>query len=147
MIGTINKRDKAILIAVDLLYLPYIWAEQNPDLGFDCSGFCTYIGWETGILPQGKDLWAQKWYRRLKDNLKLDIGRGDFLFYGKNKGSITHMMMAINDKVCIGAVGGNRYTTTPKRASRRKPPARIDIRTVRYRHDLVAICDPFGCGC
>lgn len=137
-------RDKAILVAVDLLYVPYIWAAQDPDIGFDCSGFCTYIGWETGILPRGKDLWTQAWYRRLKSKSKLDISGGDFLFYGKNKGSIVHMMMAINSKICIGAVGGNRYIDTAWKASQRKPPARIDIRPVRYRHDMVAICDPFG---
>lgn len=134
-------RDKAILLAVDLLMLPYIWGAQDPKDGFDCSGFCNFIAWETGILDKDTDLWTQAWYRHLKDNKKVDIERGDFLFYGKNIDSIVHMMMALNDKACIGAVRGGKYIDTPQKAAQRH--ARIDVRPVNYRRDMVAICDPF----
>ena len=135
-------RDKAILLAVDLLMLPYIWGAQDPKDGFDCSGFCNFIAWDAGILPKDRDLWTQKWYEHLKEKELLDIHRGCFLFYGKDKDSIVHMMMALNDKACIGAVRGNRWMTTPQKAAQRH--ARIDVRPVNYRPDMVAICDPFG---
>ena len=128
--------------AIDYLYLPYIWGGQDPEKGFDCSGFFVYLFWEFGIIPQGKDLWSQAMYKYFMDKETLDIRKGNLLFYGSNKWEIVHVMMALNKRCCIGAVRGNRWIDTPEKAEQRS--ARVDVRPINYHlHPIVAICDPF----
>lgn len=68
------------------------------------------------------------------------IIRGALIFYGKNRGQISHVMVALNGRSCIGAVGGNKYIDSKEMA--REVDAKVDVRPIYYRKDMVAIVDP-----
>ena len=138
-----DKVDEAKLLAVELLHVPYIWGGDDPltDGGLDCSGFIGYIFRKLEMLPVGYDRTAQGYYdlwKRLPSNFR---HVGCVIFYGKRITKITHTMMVFNPKVCVGAVRGNKYIDTPRKALLRN--ARVDVRPINYRRDIVAIVDPF----
>ena len=138
-----NKVDEAIIEAVNLLYVPYIWGGDDPekDDGLDCSGFIGYIFRKTGMLPPGYDRTAQGYFKRWSQNRLTEPARGGVALYGKSEGEITHIMLIVQPRACIGAVRGNKWVTTVGRAQQRG--ARIDVRPVNYRKDLVAVLNPF----
>lgn len=141
-----EKRERAILESLKLLFVPYIWAGNDPnkDGGVDCSGFVGYILKGVGILPKGYDNTAHGYYRKYAKNL-VDVPlAGCLLFYGRPK-KIVHVMLSVSNHACIGAVRGNRHIDTIAKAKQRN--AGVYIRKIRYRNDLVAICDPFKGGC
>lgn len=134
--------DQAVLAACDALHLPYIWGGNSPaDGGMDCSGFFGWVLKRALWLPEDFDTTAQGYYDKYCQYAVSRPYRGCGAFFGKNATHITHVMLIVNERACIGAVRGNRWVTTPERAARRK--ARIDIRPINYRKDLVLIADPF----
>jgi hypothetical protein len=138
----IDDSRLACLIACDCLMMPYIWGGDSPeDGGMDCSGFFGHALKTVGRLPPDFDTTAQGYFDRYKQYAVIEPYRGCGAFYGKNGHSITHVMLIVSPRACIGAVRGNKWTTTPDRAARRN--ARIDVRPIHYRNDLVLIADPF----
>ena len=136
-------RDQAVLWSVRLLGTPYIWGGNDPqtDKGLDCSGMVGYIFRQLGCLPEGYDDTAQGYYNRYKRNAVERPVRGCLAFYGKNPSRITHVMLIVSSRLCIGAIRGNRWMDTVAKARARG--ARIDWRPIKYRRDLIAIVDPF----
>jgi len=132
--------DKAMLVAVEQLHKPYIWGADGPD-SFDCSGFVGYILRKIGLIPSDYDDTAQGYHNRYFDVGVTEARGGCLAFYGKSHERITHIMFCLNDKACIGAIGGGRWTDTVAKALGRK--ARIDVRPIGYRRDLIYIVDPF----
>ena len=139
-----TKAQKAILKAVDCLYVPYIWGGNDPDEdgGVDCSGFIGHVLKHVNLLPENYDKTAQGYMDKFA-HLSVDPPyMGCLAFYGKRLNKITHVMLCINQRICIGAVRGNKWCVNAAEAKRRG--ARIDIReTKRYRKDLILLVDPF----
>jgi cell wall-associated NlpC family hydrolase len=110
--------------------IPYIWAGSNPKIGFDCSGFIVWILQVFNILPPGD--WGSA---ALYDKLTVTESpiAGDLVFYGKN--NVTHVMMLIENGLCIGASGGDSSTTTEDIAKTKN--AMVKIKRVGYRSDLL----------
>ncbi|MNK39791.1 Gamma-DL-glutamyl hydrolase precursor [compost metagenome] len=84
------NRDSIIAYAKQYLGTPYVYASSNPQKGFDCSGFVTYVFKNYGIsLPRSSGE-----YKNLGKTLKPeDFKVGDIIvFYGyKNKTAIGHL--------------------------------------------------------
>ncbi|MNE07787.1 Gamma-DL-glutamyl hydrolase precursor [compost metagenome] len=84
------NRDSIIAYAKKYLGTPYVYASSNPQKGFDCSGFVTYVFKNYGIsLPRSSGE-----YKNLGKTLKPeDFKVGDIIvFYGyKNKTAIGHL--------------------------------------------------------
>lgn len=83
-------RDSIIVYAKKFLGTPYLYASSNPEKGFDCSGFVSYVFKNFGItLPR-----SSSGYKNLGTALKPeDFKVGDILvFYGyKDKTVIGHL--------------------------------------------------------
>lgn len=45
-------RESAVLLALDLIYEPYVWGGDNPDEGMDCSGFVGYWLKQLKVIPR-----------------------------------------------------------------------------------------------
>lgn len=136
-----TKRQQAILEAVKCLYVPYIWGGDDPDKGLDCSGFIGHILRMVGLMPAGSDDTAQGYINKYHRFAAATTREGCLVFYGKGPAKITHVMMAVTPTVCIGAVRGNKWVDTVLRAKSRN--AKVDVRAIDYRKDIVLIVDPF----
>lgn len=83
-------RDSIIVFAKKYLGTPYLYASSNPEKGFDCSGFVSYVFGNFGMtLPR-----SSSGYKNLGTALKPeDFKVGDILvFYGyKDKTVIGHL--------------------------------------------------------
>ncbi len=144
-----TKIEQAILVAVECLYVPYIWGgnePNNPDKdqekrGLDCSGFIGYVLREVGLLPEGYDRTAQGYFDKYRHLSVTEATPGCIAFYGKSPKKITHCMLVVNPTVVIGAVRGHKWMETIVMA--RKRNARIDSRDITFRSDLIKIVNPF----
>ena len=126
-----------ISYAMSLVGVPYMWGGNNPLEGLDCSGFAIEVIRSVEHIP--RDMTAQTLYQYLaqigwEDNL----ARGSILFFGKSKTDITHVEIALNDKVSIGASGGDESTLDYDDAIEKS--AFVKIRP--FRKDLVAVLSP-----
>ncbi len=145
-----TQRDIAIAIAWRLYGTPYIYGGNDPDdidkPGLDCSGFIRYILREVGELPLHGDWTAQNLHNMfLPKRVHAEMtAPGCLAFYGFSDNNVSHVMMCLNKKLAIGAVGGYRDCNTVEEA--RGTGAKVAIRPINYRTDLVCICDPFGSG-
>lgn len=134
------KRDNAILIAIDQLYKPYIYAANGPDT-FDCSGLIVWILRSLGEIPDDADLSAQMLYDAYCHKSLRRPVEGALAFYGRDTEKITHVMLCLSPRACIGATGGNSRTVTLETAKARN--AYVKVKPIKYRKDLIAIVDPF----
>jgi hypothetical protein len=136
-------RDKALVLACQCLFVPYIWGGNSPETGLDCSGFVIWVLNKIGLLPDGFDTNAQGLFRRWEEYKVEAPVPGCLIFYGTTQPSlrIVHVMLAVNPVGCIGAVRGNNTCTSVEIADSRF--ARVDARLIDYRADRVAIVDPF----
>lgn len=132
--------DEAVLTAIDLIYTPYIWGGDSKE-GLDCSGFVGYLLRQVGLVPETYDDTAQGYYNKYRFQTTQEPYRGCLVFYGKSPQKIVHIMFALNNMACIGAVRGNKWIDTITAAKERK--ARVDFREIDYRNDRVACVDPF----
>ncbi len=84
------NRDSIIVFAKKYLGTPYVYASSNPQKGFDCSGFVSYVFSNFGLtLPR-----SSSGYKNLGKALKPEEFKvGDVLvFYGyKNRNIVGHV--------------------------------------------------------
>lgn len=129
---------------------PYDWGGSNPIdgaesiEGMDCSGCTTVLLQSQDVLSETERLSAQSQYNRWKANTvkREDIDLGDLIFYSSTKstGNITHVMMALNSALCIGAQGGGENTKALADAV--ATDGYVRTRVIDYRGDRVAIVRP-----
>ncbi|KAF2328889.1 C40 family peptidase [Flavobacterium ginsenosidimutans] len=84
------NRDSLIVFAKKHLGVPYVYASSNPQKGFDCSGFVSYVFNNFGkTLPR-----SSSGYKNIGKTLKPEEFKvGDILvFYGyKNRNVVGHV--------------------------------------------------------
>ncbi len=118
----------------------YKWGGSNPLSGFDCSGFVTHVLCAFGLLPWKCDYSAQGLYYQFKMCIQMTPMLGSLLFFGPSTGHITHVGIAINDKIMIEASGGDSQVRDLDEADQKD--AFIKLSPIAHRKDLVAICHP-----
>lgn len=99
-------------IALMQLGKPYLWAHQNPLLGFDCSGLMIFLLRTAMIIDGREDYSAQSLYRFLKrQNCTSEKSLGSLAFYGLSLDTIRHVAFCIDDKWCVEAHGDKSCKT------------------------------------
>lgn len=131
--------------AIDLYGVPYKWGASGAVDGGaadDCSGYTTIMLKSQDVLKDSERLSAQSQYNRWKANTvaRAAVDLGDLIFYGGSTSSIGHVMMALNDTLCIGSQGGGESTKTLADAI--ATDGRVQTRIIDYRADRVAIVRP-----
>jgi len=124
-----TRRDFCKLVSSQI-GTPYVWAGNNPETGFDCSGLVVWALRQHGLLRPRDDLTAQ----RLAD-LSTQVPalkRGDLVFYGRDWGRVTHVTIYIGMGYLVGASRGNRNIRSKEQARLKKAAVRtldLDYRT------------------
>jgi cell wall-associated NlpC family hydrolase len=135
-------------IAWTYLGLPYIWGGDDPIEGFDCSGFAVHLLQSVNLLTVDSDYTAAGLYRHLFEHKTNKIIPGNLIFFGSqrrlNIGDITHVEIAVNGELMIGASGGGRNNMTIEEAVRNN--AFIKVKPVKSRRHMIGIIDPFKAG-
>lgn len=122
-----------------LLNTPYSWGGDNPERGFDCSGFVIEILKAAGLRKNRYDNTAEGLRQELKSEGKLTTTEpqfGDLVFYGRGSRS-THVAFCLNNKLMVEAGGGGSKTITRDDAARHG--GWIRIRPIHYRGDAQEI--------
>lgn len=123
----------AIDYGIKFIGIKYTWGGDSAEEGYDCSGFIQELLASQGIDPRG-DQTAQALYDIfIHKNPYVNIQtprRGYILFFGKSISQISHVSMAIDDKLMLEA-GGEGRTPTSK--------GMVRVRPIANRSDLVAI--------
>lgn len=129
-----------VLYAMKFVGVPYIWGGSSPLMGFDCSGLVQECLSSIGIDPPG-DQTAQGLYNELsKKAWRSQLAEDSILFFGKSRFEISHVAIAVSDKLMIEAGGGGSKTITVEDAI--KQEAYVRIRPIKRRKDLVAVLMP-----
>lgn len=130
-----NKIQLMVEYSRSFVGKPYLWGGEGPE-GYDCSGFVQEVLRCVGLDPKG-DQTAQGLYLYfLKKGRGTGIGEGSLLFWGKSRGEISHVSMAINYFQHIEAGGGGRRVINLEIA--RTSGAMIRVRPINSRNDLRA---------
>jgi len=123
--------------ALSLTGTPYVYGGNNPLTGLDCSGFAIEVLRSVETIP--RDMTAQSLYLYLAQiGWRSHLSRGSVLFFGQTRNNISHVEIALNDKISIGASGGDSLVRTIEDA--KKHGAFVKIRPIRK--DLVAVLEP-----
>lgn len=125
--------------AMRFVGVPYVYGGNNPISGMDCSGFVCECLKAIGVIESHRDYSARELFKLLKESEKTkssrQIERGCVLFFGKNSSIISHVAIAINDKIMIESGGGDAGTISKEKAAISN--AFVRIRPIR--NDLVGI--------
>lgn len=140
-------RNKAVEYAWTFLHLPYVWGGDDFS-GYDCSGFVHEILQAVGLESHGADSSASDLFERFK-NREVACGySGCLVFWFENdrpfplpQSKAIHVMLMIDDMLCLGAAGGGSKTDSIEDAI--KQNAFIKVRPVNYRGQGYVIVDPF----
>ena len=124
--------------AKSFIGVPYIYGGNNPIGGMDCSGLVCECLKAVGILSSHEDFTA----RGLLEHL-VNVGypiyekpQAEFiLFFGGSINKISHVGIAIDDKLMIESGGGDSLTVTIDAA--KKSNAFVRIRPIRK--DLIVV--------
>lgn len=120
---------------------PYKWGGNDPEEGFDCSGFVVEILQAVGILPVNTDFTADALLKVFRE-ARVERGYAGCLAFWLNKdGEATHVMLLYDADLVIGAAGGGSSTTTAAAASRDN--AFVKLRPLHYRAGEPFLVDPF----
>lgn len=125
---------------MSFLGTPYKWGGNNRLSGLDCSGFAIEYLTAAGLWPQGQDTTAQgllTWATKRGATTPQTPGFGDLLFFGSDHQAITHVGIALTDKLMIEAGGGGSKTLTLGDAATQG--AMIRVRPISNRKDLRAV--------
>jgi len=136
-IHRIYKMDR-IEYAKQFIGTPYKWGGNSPLEGLDCSALICEVLRAENVIGAREDLNSQMLFDRfyMTNNLSKNPSEGDLLFFGKDKDSITHVALALNDFQMIESGGGNSTTTTLEAAVKRN--AMVRVRPISDRSDFVA---------
>jgi cell wall-associated NlpC family hydrolase len=103
-----EKADAIIATGMTQLGVPYVFGGDQPNKGFDCSGFIQYIFNQNGYdLPHSSSMLSQMGTPVAKDQLR----KGDLVFLsGTYKEGVSHVAIYLgNNKVLqAGTKGGIR---------------------------------------
>lgn len=140
-----NDTDPIKLAYVmSLMHTSYKWGGNSPLSGLDCSGFVVELLKMSGIVPERYDASAQGLYDYFTDPKYGAIVKGarfgSLAFFGKDDKSISHTTYCLDSKYAAGSNGGDSHTVNLASAIERD--ARVKIRLIRYRPDLIAIVHP-----
>lgn len=123
----------------------YQWGGNGPDR-FDCSGYTYWVLGDMGFVQGRTKTSADHQMRNFRDGtwagqrVTGDLQPGDVMFFGAKSTKATHVTFAMGDGTLIGANGGNALTRTVADAQKRN--AKVDIRPVDYRKDLIEVWRP-----
>ncbi len=133
-----HPRTACAKLCLKLVGCPYQWGGKNPWAGFDCSGFAQWVLQVFGAAPT-VEMDAQQLYYHFSRLPAIPPGEpdaGDLVFYGGGVQEVTHVMLALDRNLVVGASGGNHTTLTLEEA--RKRGAMVKVKPKAYRSDLVA---------
>jgi peptidoglycan endopeptidase LytE len=125
-----------VTYAMSFLGTPYLWGGESRR-GYDCSGFVQECLRAIGEDPRGDQTAQALWdyYRSMPLGYYTRIPkRGDLIFFGKDRESISHVSIAIDNSFMIEAGGGDSTTTNLKEAYKRG--AMVRIRPINSRKDF-----------
>jgi cell wall-associated NlpC family hydrolase len=137
---------RATFIAAALTFLHnwYKWGGDDTQDGIDCSGLAQELLAIVGLDPEG-DQTAQALHDHFAQTgkgIEGVLGTGSLAFYGKSKKEITHVAMILEGETIIEAGGGGSKNTTKEISLATN--ARVRLRPLRRRKDLVAVIEPVG---
>lgn len=125
--------------AMRFLGVPYVYGGNNPITGMDCSGFVCECLKSIGAIGSHCDYSARELFKLLKESQvgksSRQVERGCILFFGKNTSIISHVGIAINDKIMIESGGGDAGTISKEKAA----ICNAFVRIRPIRNDLVGI--------
>jgi len=138
-----DKRDIALKVAFHYLGRPYIWGGDNPNVGFDCSGYVIEILKSCDILPPDGDWTAHGLYAMFV-NRRVTIPTTGCLVFWKRGTTMKHVEFCLNEYLSIGASGGDSRTIGEGDAIAQD--AYIKIRAFEKRKGTAELhfVDPFG---
>lgn len=127
-------KETLIKYAYSFVGVPYVYSGNNPISGWDCSGFVNEVLKSMGVINWRLDLNAQGIKETLLKTNHESIfpicEEGSILFFGKSKNSVSHVAIALNNKLMIESGGGDSTTTSIDEAKKRGAFTRIrPIRT------------------
>lgn len=125
----------AIEVAKMFFGIPYKWGGNSPVSGLDCSGLVCEVLRSLGLIID--DMNAQGLYDHFSKDLRPQLAGGSLLFFGKSRSTITHVALAIDNKLMFEAGGGDHTTVNVEEANRKN--AYVRIRPIEHRRDLVAV--------
>ena len=121
-----------------------VGSDDDPVLGFNCSGFIVELLRRVGLLshnarPSALGLYAEFHGKEVKGSPQ----RGDLIFFGKiepgKEPAIGHVAIMVDDLHFMEAGGGSRGTDTLAEAAKRN--AFVRMRPVEFReNERVAVC-------
>ena len=139
-----ESADREIVLRVALSYLGtfYRWGGDDPQ-GFDCSGLVVECMKSIGKISRKLDFTANTMFTRWANGRVDTPEPGDLVFWHSKVNSlhITHVEIALNDRLAIGASGGGSKTRTIQDAIDQN--AFIKIRPFRSRGNLKAFINPY----
>lgn len=104
------SRDRLTATGLRFLGIPYLWGGSTPK-GFDCSGLVQRIYRLHGvILPRDSDQQSRFGAEKRVETLD-DLAPGDLLFFGRAAERITHVGMALPDRLFLHAYGQVRVNS------------------------------------
>ena len=126
------------IAAMSYVNVPYKWGGFDAS-GLDCSALIIKSFHDTGHFIQNMN--SQQiyyWTQTIEGAKSCKPTQDCLLFYGRDAESITHVALAINDKILIEAGGAGRDSLNLSKNELLKRNARVRIREINYRSDLVA---------
>ena len=111
-----TRADELVDFAETLQGIPYKYGSNNPKIGFDCSGFVSYVFNHFGISVPRTSIG----FTYLEKEIKLrEAKRGDIILFtgtDSTKRMVGHMGIITSDKgqnhVFIHSTSGNAYSVT-----------------------------------
>lgn len=123
--------------AMRFIGVPYIYGGNNPLTGMDCSGFVCECLKSIGVIDSHRDFSSRDLFKLLKENYKTTskVESGCVVFFGKSASMVSHVAIALNDKLMIESGGGDSATISKERAAN----SNAFVRIRPLRKDLVGI--------